>query len=303
MRKTEKFHGRQSPVTALVICFLTAASAFVQAADIDGVLEWDKMEMNAVISLDLAASGIKLPAGRTLGESQLSSEYLKLIRPPILGIQVDSSSTLADLTERGEFSLARMDGIALEARAASPFLSPDLLRLSSAHTIYLENISAALIRHTRPAEIRRTLTPVPAPAYTGIIIIADTPLPVHGMKSAALASPCLFPKIWDTDMNLIYERNMLEAGKKMMVRYAPAESIFTETPSGLSPEIAAFTGAKPMRIIARGLFGSLPTDPVIDTADALAIISTEENRRLLHEGRVLIILADSTLKQPLETGD
>jgi hypothetical protein len=281
-----------------ILWFFLATAAFGQIS-MNGTLDWNKMEIGAVVSLDLASAKIKLPAGRTLGETLLSSEYLKFIMPGILELQVDSSSTLADLAERGEISFIEAEGLALTARDTSPFLSADLLNLSISYTIGLEDISAKLIRHRRPAEIRRTLSPVPAPAYTGIIIIANSPLPVHGMKSSALAAPCLFPKIWDTNMNLIYERNMLEAGRKAMVRYAPARGIFNDGPTGLSAEITAIVGPRPMRIIAGGLFGIHPTDPIIDAQDALAIISTEENRRLLREGRVLIILDDSQMLIPL----
>jgi hypothetical protein len=283
-----------------ILCFFLAAAVFGQTISMNGALDWDKMEIGAVISLDLASANIKLPAGRTLGETLMRSEYLKFIMPGILELQVDSSSTLADLAERGEFSFIETEGIALNAQSTSPFLSADLLNLSSSYTIGLDDISAKLIRHSRAADIRRILSPVPAPAYTGIIIIANSPLPIHGMKSSALAVPGLFPKIWDTNMNLIYERNMLEAGRKAMVRYAPARSIFDEGPSGLSREISALVGPRPMRIIASGLYGTNPTDPVIDAQDALAIISTEENRRLLQEGRVLIILDNSQMTKSIK---
>jgi hypothetical protein len=284
---------------APILCFFLAAAAFGQTISINGALDWNKMEMEALISLNLASANIKLPAGRTLGETLISSEYLKFIMPGILELQVDSSSTLTDLAERGEFSFIEVEGIVLGARSTSPFLSADLLSLSSSYTIGLDDISTKLLRHSRPAEIRRILNPVSAPAYTGIIIIANSPLPVHGMKSSALAVPCLFPKIWDTNMNLIYERNMLEAGRKAMIRYAPARGIFEEGPTGLSGEIAALVGSRPLRIIARGLYGINPTDPVIDAQDALAIISTEENRRLLSEGKVLIILDGSQMTKSI----
>jgi hypothetical protein len=267
--------------------------------DITGAVEWDKMEINAAVSLDLASANIKLPTGRTQAESLISAEYLRLIRPGILNLPVDSSSTIAALIDRGEYSFLQAENLALGARTAPHALSPDLRNLSAAYSVSLTGLSAALIRHRRPGEIPRTLSPVPAPAYTGIIIIADGELPVHGKNITALPVPCLFPKIWDTGMNLIYERNMLEPQNAAMIRYAPPDAIFRPGPSGLSAEIAALTGQRPLRILARAVFGERPTDPVIDRADALQIISTEENRRLLREGRVVIILNESVLKSGL----
>jgi hypothetical protein len=270
--------------------------------DITGAVEWDKMEINATVSLDLASANIKLPTGRPQAESLISAEYLRLIRPGLLSIPVDSSSTIAGLIDRGEFSFLRAENLALGARMVPHALSPDLRSLSAAYSLSLAEVCAGLIRHSRPGEIPRTLHLVPAAAYTGIIIIADSELPVHGKRSAALPLPCLFPKIWDTEMNLIYDRNMREirnAQSAVMVRYASADVIFRPGPSGLSAEIAAFVGQRPLRILARSVFGERPTDPVIDREDALLIISSEENRRLLREGRVLIVLDASALKSSL----
>jgi hypothetical protein len=291
---------------ALFLVFLATVAfgqfAFGQGFELEGALEWDKMEINAVISLELASANVKLPAGRNLGEAMINSEYLRFLRPGILGLQADSSATLGDLVDRGELSIIEIEETVLNTRRTPSYLSPDLLRLCVSYLINMADLSGSLIRHNSPMEIRRTLVSSSATAYTGIIIIASSTLPVHGMKSEALAVPCLFPKIWDSGMNLIFERNMLERGRKSAARYAPARSIFYESPSGLSPEIAALVGSKPLKVFARGLFGIKATDLVIDAEDALLIISSEENRRLLSEGKIVIILDDSMLKKPLTGG-
>jgi hypothetical protein len=278
-----------------VYLFLVPAVYGETKIDIAGTIEWDKMEINAAVSLDLASANIRLPTGRTQGEETIGAEYIRLIRPYILSIPVDSSLTVEDYIEAGNFSLLQAEGLALSARAAPPSLSADFTKLRASYTISLAGISAEFIRHSSPAEIRRILNPAPEASYTGIIIIAVDELPIHGMKSSALALPCLFPKIWDTDMNLIYERNNLAPDRSPMVRYTAEEGIFRSTPSGLSPEIEALVGSRPLRIIARGIFGIRPTDPVIDAADALTIISSEENRRLLREGRVVFVLDEQVL--------
>jgi len=56
------------------------------------------------------------------------------------------------------------------------------------------------------------------------------------------------------------------------------------------------SGTGPLRIFARGVFGIKPTDLIIDDSDALLIISSQENRRLLSEGRVVIILDEKVLR-------
>jgi hypothetical protein len=284
-----------------ILLLFCASFAFGQAnMGISGAVEWDKLELNAVISLDMASAGLKLPNGRTQSEALIASEYVRLIRPGILNLQVDSSSNMADLVERGEWNSSDIESIALQVRSVPPALSPDLRSLLVSYTLDIDQIRTALIRHRRPAEIPMTLNPVSAPAYTGIIIIAAETLPIHGTKSAALLQPCLFPKIWDSEMKLIFERNMSNPGANTMARYFTMQEIFDTNPSGLSPAMTAVVGNRPLRIFARGVFGMSPTDPIISHEDALQIISSEGNRNLLREGRIAIIIDESMLKNPLQ---
>ncbi|MCL2600804.1 MAG: polymerase [Treponema sp.] len=276
---------------------LSSELSFGQArVGISGAIEWERMVVNAEISLDLASAGIRLPAGRMQGEAILASEYLRLIRPEIMNIQVDSSSVIGDLIMRGEWSLFELESLVLGARAVPPALSPGFDRLSATYTLGIAGISEAFIRHRQPMDVPRTLNPISVPAFTGIIIVASDMQQVHGREGRALIRPALFPRIWDTQMNLIFERNMLDPAAGAMVRYFCRQGIFAGGPTGLSPEVAAVVGDRPLRIFARGAFGATPTDPIISREDALQIISRPENRDLLRNGRVAIILDDSMLR-------
>jgi hypothetical protein len=270
--------------------------------DVSGSIDWETGELNTESSLNLASAGIRLPAGRIQGEEVLRGEYPRLLRPYILSLQADSSATVEDLLQKRELSLQELDSLIMEARKIPPSLSADLAQITGRYAIGLGRISAALTRHNRAGDPPRPLVPAPAADYTGIIIIADTELPIQGRNISSLAQPCLFPKIWDTEMNLIYDKNiadpgMLRSGERTMVRYAPRESIFRATPSGIDESLLPLVGANPLRILARRVFGVVPTDPVIDKDDAMTIISTENNRQLLKEGRVAFILNGSVLKK------
>jgi hypothetical protein len=278
--------------------FLLAALWAEPRLGISGSVNWEKMEIEASVSLDLASAGIRLPTGRNLGEELVAMEYPGLIQPAILSTPVDSSHTVADYIAEGLFSLSRAENFAFKARTKAPSHSPDLSRLNATYILGLEELAAEFLTHTRPASPARILAPPPVADYTGILIIAGEELPIHGTGRSALIQPCLFPKIWDTDMNLVYERNMTEVseGKPLVVRYARPDKIFLPSPSGLSPEVSAVVGDRPLRILTRGVFGIRPTDPIIDREDALQILSSENNRRLLREGRVVIVLDDSVLE-------
>jgi hypothetical protein len=265
---------------------------------VSGKIAWESMEMEATFSLNLASAGLKFPNGRVQGEEHIRAAYPSLIQSLLSLIPVDSSRTVGDFIESGDLNAEALKNFAGEAPSSAPAFSPDLLLLRAPYTLKLSELGAMLPGSSRPAEIPRVIGSSPSPDYTGIIIIASKELPSHGLHGAYLARPCIFPKIWDTEMNLIFEKNMLKPGHSgPPVRYAKERDIFLSTPSGLSEDLAALTGERPMRIIARKIFGKRPTDPVIDREDALLIIGNERNRELLREGRVVFVLADEVLNE------
>ncbi|MDR0557952.1 MAG: polymerase [Treponema sp.] len=271
------------------------------AFDIKSSVNWIDMEIRAQTALNLASANIKLPAGRGLAQKLVEDEYLRLIRPVVLNIQVDSSHTVADLLSDRELSLADIEGLSRPASKMPPALSKDMGFMQVSYTVSLKAMSGTLLRHTRPSPIRRPLSPVNAPVYTGIIIIATGSFPIHGRNTASLVQPCIFPKIWDTDMNLIYERSMTEPDKNKngIVKYVPEEAVFRPTPSGMDAGMEAFAGKNPLRIIARGVFGTNPTDPIIDKNDALLILSSDENINLLRQARIVFVLDPAALNASL----
>jgi hypothetical protein len=264
---------------------------------INGTLDWEKMSIAVDIRLDLAEAGIKMPSGRGQAEEILLSDYVRLVRPLILELPVDSSTVIADLVTAGVLDDAIVDQMALSARRIPPAFSTDFALLSSSRTIDLRVIAPMLLRHKQALDIAPPLLPVPAASFSGILILAYEELPVHGRESLAMPVPCLFPKVWDTGMNLIYAREVTEprAGGYAMVRYTGADSIFHDSPSGIAPELAALIGENPLRIIARGVFGIHPTDLIIDRDDALLILSSETNRALLRDAKVAVILSEAVL--------
>jgi hypothetical protein len=267
--------------------------------DVSHSIDWIRGELSSQVSFDLAQAGIRLPTGRFLGEDTLREAYPGLLRPCLLSLRLDSNSTISDMVDQGEITLEELDALSLEAKKIPPYLSPELTRMAGSYTVLFKKIAALFTRHRRATEPARPLIPVPTADYTGIIIIADRVLPVHGRKVQVMLEPCLFPKIWDTTMDLVYEKNMFDPGMKeerRMTLYSTSENIFRATPSGLDGGFAALLGPNPLRILASGIFGISPTDPIIDREDALKILSSENNRRLLREGRVLLVLNEEMLR-------
>ena len=209
----------------LCVCIFSINAVWAQQLDfeVSHSVDWVRREISSQVSFELAQAGIRLPTGRVLGEDILRDVYPGLLRTTLLSLRLDSGSTIGDMVNRGEISLAELDMLCLEARQTPPSLSPDLQRMAGRYTLFLEKIGALFIRHRRAIEPERVLIPAPAANYTGIIIIAHEELPLRGRRTQAKAEPCLFPKIWDTDMTLIYEKNMFDPQlreERPMIHYA-----------------------------------------------------------------------------------
>jgi len=283
--------SRSFLVAFLVGLSLQHSFAFDYRVDLTRSLDWRTMALEATATLNLASAGLKLPAGRTEAEELIDMDFPRLMRPTLLALPIDSSNILESFIDNGTLTLAEVGSIAGGADQAPTALSTDLRELSAPFSINLHTLAEKLILHRRAAEPPRVIEKRATRPYTGIIIYANDTLPVHGRTINAQATACFFPKIWDSEMTLIYERNMADpeiAREKGIVRYADAQ----EAEAGLFERI----GKEPLRILARSLFGVRVTDPIIDRDDALKIISSEENRKLLKEGRVVIVLADEALR-------
>jgi hypothetical protein len=99
-------------------------------------------------------------------------------------------------------------------------------------------------------------------------------------------------------MNLLYEKNMVipEIAKKSgIVHYVSKKTVLDFLGFNQNQDISALVGDKPLRIFAQGVYGIRPTDPIINKNDALLLLSSEENRKILEQGRVIIVPSDSIL--------
>jgi hypothetical protein len=268
--------------------------------DIQSSFSWDAQQIDASVSLDLASAGIIFPNGRAQAEEIIDTEFPRLVQTSLFSLLIDSSNTLEDLINQNEFSLHDLSNTALSAQKIPPSLSLDMQSMISRFTIDLKSIRSLLVKHRTILRAPAIINPAPSRAYTGIIIFANTELPIHGRQSKTFPVPCIFPKIWDSEMNLLYERNMVRpntARNQGIVKYVERNAVFQENPSGLSSELINLVGNNPLRIMAQGVFGKNPTDPIINREDALIIISNDDNKRLLQEGKVVIVLDNSTIRK------
>jgi hypothetical protein len=291
-------------VFAVIACLTLPLSASQQTAVLTGYIDWEKMEAAFDVSLNLAESGFKLPNGRPASEAELERQYRILVQPVIAALPVNSEATVGSLVERGSLDAYFTESAASLASSVPPHLSTDFTNIRSTYRLQLDHLKTRLPVRQNPVVFAAAFSPVTTAAYTGIIVIADGALPAHGKRSTAVPEPCLSPKIWDADMNLLFDggrREDIRGGEEItpVFRYMNAAHILSDRPGGLSSEAESVAGKNPLRIIASSVFGKRPTDMILNHIDAIKIISNEANRRLFYEGKLIIILNDTVLRREI----
>jgi hypothetical protein len=288
-----------SVAAALGVAVFAVGAVQAQDSSLCATFDWMNMEIDVHVSLNLKEMGLSLPTGRRQAENELFDEYSTKVEALLERFPVDSSSTLRDCIERGDAAPAVVDDILAEAKSVAPALSDDAENIACDYRSSLFSMASRLAPAAVAAPFPRLIDPPTVPSYTGVIIIANEELPVHGRHESARLTPCLFPKLWDSHMNLVFDQSFTAPSfftHSALVHYADNDAIFEQTPSGLSPEIEKIVGAHPLKIIAQGVFGKHPTDPIIAVSDARVLLASEANRALLREGRAVIIIAPDLLR-------
>ena len=202
------------------------------------------------------------------------------------GLQIDSATRLSDWINRNPRKLSDLTARIEATPLAAGTYSREFGSLSLRYRISLfPDIAEVFIEHHTGYSLPATLFYVPSAPFSGILIYASGELPVHGENRSAPLEPALFPRIWDSDMNLLFESRMMD--REDLLKTGPvayADSLD-------APAIAERVGRNPIRILARGVFGLAPTDPIIPREDALAIRNSPEGAELLRRGKIMIVIS------------
>ena len=272
-------------------------SAFSQSGTMSSVsrIDWTKQQFVSSVSFDTEKAGISLPSGKNAATESMYLKLPALIKDPLLSLYVDNAKQLGDFVLDGTLTLKEITDIVYGGKMTSAVFKSGKLTLSLTNTIAVPSISGMLLRQRTPYAPPVPIASTASRTYSGIVIDARGKLPVHGEYVKSVVSPCFFPRIWDENMDLIYERDMASfdaARLRGIVLY------------GETDDIRAYherIGYDPLYIKAYKVYGKNRTDPVIRESDALRILTVEQNRVLLKEGKVVVILDKGELVHDVST--
>ncbi len=258
-------------------------------------VDWSKNALVSDVTLDVVKAGIPMPSGKAVSLNRIQMELPVLVKDPLLALYADDTNTIGDLVLDGKLTLDALTRIIDNSKKTPPYFVNASNNLKTTHTIDLKQIGSLLVKHNTPYVQEKPIDRISSRAYSGIVIDARGLLPVHGEHVKSKVAPCLFPKIWNQDMTLVYERNMVSssvAKTKGIVDYMKGQGSNKKTERA---------GNDPLWIKAREVYGVNRCDPVISYEDYLRITTIPQNLELLKQGKVVILLDDDQLSYTVKT--
>ena len=269
-----------------VLLIAVAAFSFAQTKNMQSTsdIDWTTQKFSSTITLDVEKAGINMPSGRATAVERINMQTPLLVKDALLSVKVNSFTELEDLVLHEDITLEQLSQIIDNGDSTPSYFSRESKNLQVAHSISLHDISAMILSHQHTYRPKQPMDRIASRAYTGIVIDARGMLPVHGEFITESAEPCLFPRIWDDTMSLLYEHNMIQPE---VIKQSGVVSY------GYISDLTSYAnrvGEDPLVIKARQIYGTNRTDPVISRSDALRILSVPANIDLLNQGKVVILL-------------
>ncbi len=255
------------------------------------IINWTKRIFTSDISFDVEKANIPMPSGKSTSIKEIEMKLPILIKNPLLSIYVDDSKTLGDLVLDGTLTLENLTRIIDTSKKTPAVFTSQGNVILTKHTLNLADISSTLVKHKTPYKSNRPIDRISSKKYTGIVIDARGTLPVQGEFIESEVFPCLFPRIWTENMDLLYERNMVQP------EIVKTQGIVHYSGSEIIENYSDRVGKSPLWITAKKVYGINRTDPIISYDDYLRITSIEENMDLLEKGKVVVLLNKDQLEK------
>jgi hypothetical protein len=264
-----------------------AAAPCAMEADFTAVAEMDWEAGRALVSVSRALdpSIPSLQKAENDAETAIDAGFTALLLQSLSPIVLDSSRTIGSLAAADPGFFSRLQSLARNAQKDTLVLSADFKKATAGYAfpLFTEKGIASPLFPAKDAPILRRPGFVATRAFTGLVVYAADPLPAVGGAEKQRAVPAVFPRFFDEEMNVVFDKGMCRLaalGKWGMVGYADSAD---------ESAIRARCGETPLIVAARAVFGVNHADLVIPTRAVLQILALEANIEILKEGKVLVI--------------
>ena len=266
----------------LALWRLNSQSALTVVSSFDWQTGTLALRLRSSVDLDAANA----PGRLFEAQRRIEREFPQLLFTGVLPLAIDSTRIVEDAITATPQLAARIAELSDRAGRGVAIPSPTLDAVDVEYRVPLfPDVVELFVTHRTPFRLERLVEWVPSRPFSGIVIYAVDPLPLRGTDKQVLLRPALLPEIFDTDFRPVLRQDMVDPAA--IARWGVVA--YTEdTDSDLWRDRV---GSDPIFVMARQVFGIEPTDIVISPDDANRLLSLPENRELLRQGRILIILA------------
>ena len=249
-------------------------------------IDWQRGKFVIQVTVEIAAS--HTPKTRYKAERRIANLIPIVFIEEVADICVDSYHRIGDTYRENGETLEKLKELALTGKKESASYSADMKSVKATYTFPIFGESGLLnffVSHSHPYPTRKAFGFVPTKRYTGIVIYAKGEYPLYGENGTeGSLKSSLFPKIFDEAMKTVVEKEQCDP--ESLKRWGMAQYSDSLAVERFSPRIGRF----PLHIIARGIYGKNGTDIIIPTEDTKQLLALRENRDLLIQGRILIIV-------------
>jgi hypothetical protein len=259
---------------------------------------WGEGKLIIDITGQLSPESNVLPENRLKAERAIDRSLATRLREQIFNLQLNSRFSVQEWIEARPDLFRALEQFRNTALKEYTTTGEDAQTLTVRYSLEIfPSFIELFVNHQEENPVPKTLRWQATRAFSGLVVFVPRPLRKWGEapREATLVQ-ALFPRIYyqkdgpGGEIALLWSVEMLKApylNRWGMVAYQEgfAEETYLER-----------IGTDPMRIMARHLYGTSPTDVLIDEDDALKILSSPQNRVLLSEGRVLFLLEPMTME-------
>lgn len=271
--------------TVLFFLLFGTLSMYAQeGVQVKSSLNWTAGKLLLSFSIDISQEGIPVINGRRNAERKMQDNLTSALEKHLRPICIDSYNTFGDIIHENPSLIDAINNMLDTSLPEKTYLSEDLHTFHGEYSFDLySDIVSLLDLHSVPKGIGKRLTWVPTSGFSGLIIYMKGTYPVHGSDEQGNVVPCLLPRIFDEQMDLVLDPGMMDP-KGIKTWGVCAYSDTTD-----EKEYQNRTGLTPLRISGTGIFGKNHTDIIISREDADKLLYLKENRDLLAEGKIVII--------------
>jgi len=291
--RTEHGHRPFALMTALLagvaLSFMPSPHLSAQEIQLESAVLWEEgiFTMTATVSLSEWPGG--MPGARYQAEQYIRGMRETLYRDALAAYPLDSSMKVMDLLLDTPALVESLDAASAQAIHTTAVLDQGMRHLSVTWRYHIyPTVISPFVTHRKPNPLPDLIGHVATAPFTGILIYADTELPVIGENRSQRIAPVLIPAVYTSEMELLLSSRMI--APDILRKWGVAGYSQTED----TTEVFRRVGANPIRILASALYGTYGADVVIPVEDAKKLIAIEQNRELLRQGRVVIVTGPRT---------